>query len=178
MTSVWKLFYYSCPKAEVLKGKQAVLGFPELMIVKSSNTRWLLHARYFKAICKKLLPVLYILSQLYESSGDAEAYDIYSLLASVNGVSSNYLLSVVLSTLALLNLFMYKCIADFSKLHFMLKSTLDHLNSIRERDASWYTAVETAMLHLETEHGIVWKLPPFQFMSFEYKWLFPTLIHW
>ena len=41
------------------------------------------------------------LSQLYESSGDAEAYGIYSLLASVNGVSSSYLLSEVLSALAL-----------------------------------------------------------------------------
>ena len=33
----------------------------------------------------------------------------------------------------------------------MLKSTLDHLNSIRESDASWCTAAETAILNLETE---------------------------
>ena len=50
--------------------------------------------------------------QLYESSGDTEAYSIYSLLASVNGVSSSYLLSEVLSALVLLNLFMQKKIAD------------------------------------------------------------------
>ena len=69
-----------------------------------------------------MLPTL---SQLYESSGDAEAYGIYSPLASVNGVSSSYFPSEVLSALALLNLFMQKKIADFSKLPFMLKSTLD-----------------------------------------------------
>ena len=64
-----------------------------------------------KAICKELPPLL-TLSQLYKSSVDAEAYGIYSLLASINGVSSSYLLSEVLSALALLNLFMQKKIAD------------------------------------------------------------------
>ena len=63
----------------------------------------------------------------------------------------------VLCALALLNLFIQKKIADFSKLSFMLKSTLDYLNSIRESDASWCTAAETAILNLETEHGITIK---------------------
>ena len=66
-----------------------------------------------------------------------------------NGVSSSYLLSEVLSALALLNLFMQKKIVDFSKLPFMLRSTLHHLNSIRESDASWCPAAETAISHLE-----------------------------
>ena len=106
-----------------------------MKIVKPSDTRWLSHERCVKVICKELPPLLQTLSQLYESSGDAEAYGVYSLLASVNGVSSSYLLSEVLSALALLNLFMQRKIADFSKLTFMLTSTLDHLNSIRESDA-------------------------------------------
>ena len=38
MTSVWKLLYNSPIKAEALKGIQAVLGFPELKIVKPSDT--------------------------------------------------------------------------------------------------------------------------------------------
>ena len=52
---------------------------------------------------------------------------------------------------------MQKKIADFSKLPFMLKSTLDHLNSIRESDASWSTAAESGISNLETEHGITIK---------------------
>ena len=71
-----------------------------------------------------------------------------------NGVSSSYLLSEVLGVLALLKLFMQKKIADFSKFPFVLKSILDHLNSIRESDASWCTAAESAISNLETEHGI------------------------
>ena len=106
------------PKAEAFKGIQAVLDFPELKIVKPSDTR-LLHECCVIAICKEVPPLLQTLSQLYESSGDAEAYGIYSLFASVNGVSSR-----AFSANALLNLFMQKKIADFSKLPFMLKSTL------------------------------------------------------
>ena len=84
------------------------------------------------------------LSKSYKSSGNAEAYGIYSLMGSVNGVSSSYLLSEILSAYALINLFMQKKIADFSKLLFMLKSKLEHLNYIRESDASWCIAAETA----------------------------------
>ena len=184
MTSVWKLFYYSSPTAEALKAIQAVLGFPELKLVKHSDTRWLSHERCVEAICKELAPLLQILSQLYESSGNAEAYGIYSLLASVNGVSSSYLLSEVLSSLALLNFFTQKMIADFSKLPFMLKSTLDHLNSIRESDGSWCTAAETAIWNLETEHGIstkgsrgpkVRKSPSLPFQQFQVQVAIPCL---
>ena len=128
--------------------------------------------------------MLQTLSQLYESSGDAEAYGIYSLWASVNGVSSSYLLSEVFSALALLNLFMQKMIADFSKLPFMLKSTLDHLNSIRENDVSWCTAAETAISNLETEHGITFKgsrgpavrkSPPLSVQQFRIQVVIPYL---
>ena len=70
--------------------------------------------------------IVAMISILYESSRDTEAYGIYSLLASVNGVSSSYLLSDVLSALALFNLLMQKKIADFIKLPFMLNSTLNH----------------------------------------------------
>ena len=47
-----------------MKSIQAVLGFPELKIVKPSDTRWLSHERCVKAICKELPPLLQILSQL------------------------------------------------------------------------------------------------------------------
>ena len=37
----------------------------------------------------------------------------------------------------------------------MLKSTLDHLNFIRETNASWCTAAETAISNLEIGHGLI-----------------------
>ena len=111
-------------------------------------------------------------------------YGVYSLLASVNGVSSSYLLSEVLSALTLLNLFMQKKIADFSKLPFMMKSTLDHLNSTRESNGSWCTAAETATSNLKTENGIaikgirgptVRKSPPLSVQQFRVQVAIPYL---
>ena len=69
-----------------MKGIQAVLGFRVLKIVKLFDTRWLSHEHCVKVICKDRPPLLQTLSQLYESSGDADAYSIYSLLAIVSGV--------------------------------------------------------------------------------------------
>ena len=66
----------------------------------------------------------------------------------------------------------------------MLKSTLDHLNSIRESDASWGTAAGTAILNLETEHGItikgsrgptVRKSPPLSVQQFQVQVAIPYL---
>ena len=87
MTSFLMLFYYSLQKPEAFKGIQTVLVFPELKIVKLSNTKWLSHECCIKAIGKELSPLLQTLSQLYKSFEDAEAYGINSPLASINGVS-------------------------------------------------------------------------------------------
>ena len=62
---------------------------------------------------------------------------------SVNGISSRYLQSELLSAPAFSNWFMQKKVPDFSKIPFVLKSTLDHLNSTAEGDASLCTAAET-----------------------------------
>ena len=79
---------------------------------------------------------------------------------------------------------MQKKIADFSKLPFMLKTALDHLNSIRESDASWCTAAETSVSNLETEHGItikgsrgptVRKSPPLLVQQFRVQVAIPYL---
>ena len=61
-TSIWQLFYYFPKKAEALKGIQAVLGFPELKILKPNDTRRLSHKCCVKAICKELPPLLQTLS--------------------------------------------------------------------------------------------------------------------
>ena len=107
--------------------------------MKLSDTWWRLDEGCVKEICKELPPLLQTLSQSYELSGDSEVNNIYSLLASLNSGSSSYFLSEVLSALALLNLFVQKKIADFSKLPFMFKCKFEHLNSIRETDAIWCT---------------------------------------
>ena len=157
MTTLWKFFYYSPKKAEALKSIQTVLNLPELKVVKPSTTRWLSHERCIQAICKELPALIVTLQQLYESSGDAEAYGIVNLLSSITAISSIFLLSDVLNILARLNLFMQKKATDFSKLPIMLSCTLEELKSLRYSEASWCTSAESAISSLETEHGITVK---------------------
>ena len=55
MTSIWKLFYYSPQNAEALNVIQAVLGFPDLKIVKPSDTGWLSHERCVRQFTRNCL---------------------------------------------------------------------------------------------------------------------------
>ena len=63
-------------KAESLKTVQFILQLPELKIFKPSSTRWLLHERCVRAMYKELPALIITLQQLYENSGDAEAFGL------------------------------------------------------------------------------------------------------
>ena len=115
MANLWKLFFYSPKKAEKLKELQSVLGLPELKIVKPSSTRWLSHERCMKAIRKELPALILTLQDLYETSGDAEAFGIQKILSSFGGVTAVILLGEISNLLASLNCFMQKKAADFSR---------------------------------------------------------------
>ncbi len=93
-----------------------MLGLPELKIVKPSSTRWLSHERCMKAIRKELPALILTLQDLYETSGDAEAFGIQKILSSFGGVAAVTLLGEMLNLLANLNCFMQKKTADFSRL--------------------------------------------------------------
>ena len=50
LNTLWKFFYYSPKRVQSLKEVQKVLDFPELKIVKPSDTRWLGHERCVRAV--------------------------------------------------------------------------------------------------------------------------------
>ena len=154
MLNLWKLFYYSPKKAESLREVQSILKHPELKIVKPSSTRWLSHERCVRAICKELPALVITLQQLYENSGDAEAFGLSKLLSSFSGVASLMLLSKVLDTLARMNASMQMKAADFSKLPVLLKATTDQLKHMKEENSEWVSLVNEKICVLEQEHGI------------------------
>ena len=123
MGNVWKLFYYSPKKMQVLKEVQAICGLPELKVVKPSDTRWLSHERCMRAIRKELPALILTLQQLYYSTGDAEAFGLSILLSCFNGVANVFFLSDVLQILARMNVTLQRKVADFSKLQIMLQFT-------------------------------------------------------
>ena len=103
---------------------QCVLNMPELKIVKPSDTRWLSHKRCLRAIRKELASLIINLDNLYEESGDAEAYGLSLVLSSFSGIASVFLLSAALDLLAKLNCFMQKKAADFSRLPIILEGII------------------------------------------------------
>ena len=155
MTNLWKLFYYSPKKAEALEEIQIVLNLPQLKVVKPSDTRWLSHERCIRAIRKDLPALIITLQQLYESSGDAEAYGISTLLANQVGIAGIVLLSQVLDLLARLNTFMQTKTADFSKLPDFLQSVLDELESLKLQNAQWCSDTKSLIVSLEQKHSII-----------------------
>ena len=90
LLNLWKLFYYSPKKAEKLKEVQSVLNHPELKVVKPSSTRWLSHERCVRAVRKELPAILITLQDLYETTGDAEAFGVQSILSSFAGRNSHH----------------------------------------------------------------------------------------
>lgn len=154
MGNLWKFFYYSPKKAEALKEIQCALNFPELKIVKPSDTRWLSHERCVRAIRREFPALVTTLQQLYETSGDAEAYGLSMLLASQVGVASIMLLSEILDILAKLSAAMQTKVADFSKIPNLLKVTIDSLKALKEESSDWVALVTTAISKLETNYGI------------------------
>lgn len=154
MKNIWKMFYYSPKKAQALKEVQAALKLPELKVVKPSDTRWLSHERCIRAIRKELPALITTLQQLYETSGDAEAFGLSALLASFVGVASIFLLSEVLDILPRMNATLQRKSADFSKLNVLLQFTLDELKSLKEEAAEWCSSTESTVMMLESEYGI------------------------
>lgn len=122
--NIWKLFFYSPKKVESLKEVQTVLKLPKLKIVKPSDTRRLSHKGCIQAIYRELPALIITLQQLYETSGDAEAYGLSTLLATYTGVANIVFLSEVLDVLAKMNATMQRKHADFSKLPVLLKVTI------------------------------------------------------
>ena len=95
---IWKLFYCSSKNVQALKKKPAALKLPELKVVKPSA-----HECCVRAIQKKLAVLITTLQQVYETTGDAEAFCLSTLLASFVGVASVFLLSEVLDFLTTMN---------------------------------------------------------------------------
>ena len=154
LLNLWKLFYYSPKKAEKLKEVQSVLNHPELKVVKPSSTRWLSHERCVRAVRKELPAILITLQDLYETTGDAEAFGVQSILSSFAGVATVIILYEILNLIATLNCFMQRKATDFSRLKVILDSILDQLKCLKREDADWCSEVETTVATLESEHEI------------------------
>ena len=154
MGNIWKFFFYSPKKAEPLKAVRYVLKLPEFKIVKPSDTRWLSHEHCVRAIYRELHALIVTLQQLYETSGDAEAYGIGALLVTYIGVASIVFLSEVLDILARMNVSMQRKLLNLSRLPVLLKITTDQLEHLKDERSEWLGSVESEISLLKEKHDI------------------------
>ncbi len=154
MSNLWKLFHYSPKKTETLVAVQAALNLPELKVVKPIDTRWLSHEKCIRAILKELPAIITTLYQLYENSGDAEAYGLALIFSSFSGVATVILLSEVLDLLARLNCFMQRRAADFSALQRMIENVTQELKLLKRSGAEWCSEVTSVVENLEKQYEI------------------------
>ena len=141
MNNLWKVF--STQKVR-LKEVQALLNLPELKIIKSSSTHWLSQEQCIRAIRKEFPALIMTVQQLYEASGDAEAYRVQSLPCSFTGVAATVLLCEILNLLAS---FMQRKTTDFSRLKTILASVLKQLKSLKLSSAGVHKLIRLRQLY-------------------------------
>ena len=91
LTTLWKFFYYLRKLAQTLKEVQKVLDFPELKIVKASDTRWLAHERCVRAVKASYSAIITALDQIYSESHEPEALGIEKALWKKSTITARYL---------------------------------------------------------------------------------------
>ena len=87
-------------KAEKLAEIQAALDSPELKVQKPSDTRWLARERCVRAVRRSLPALVATFQEMYDESGDAEAYGLARLFCKYKSVACLDMLCDVLHTLA------------------------------------------------------------------------------
>ena len=96
---------------------------------------------------RKELPALIVtLHNLYDDSGDAEAYGLALALSCYSGMATIHFLSVLL---AKLNCFMQGKATDLSRLPVILESIVSELKHLKDAGSEWYSLAETSIAILE-----------------------------
>ena len=76
----------------LLSERQAFLNAPEIKITKPSDTRWLARERCVQAVRQSLPALVSTFNNIYEESGDAEAFGVTQLLCTYKFVACLYML--------------------------------------------------------------------------------------
>ncbi len=103
LMSVWKMFHYSPKKLSALKEMQALINHPQLKMIKPSDTRWLAHDRYVKAIRCSMRPLIDTLEHIHQDTGEPEALGMLRTMKTYNFVATPIMLSDVLPVLTCLS---------------------------------------------------------------------------
>ena len=128
LTTLWKFFYYSPKCAQSLKEVQKVLNFPELKIVKPSDTRWLAHERCVRPVKASYSAIITALDHIYNESHEPEALGIKKALCKKSTIAAIYLLDYVLPQVTKLSRALQTENLDLSMISSLLDATLHSID--------------------------------------------------
>jgi hypothetical protein len=139
LLTLWKLFFYSPPKAEKLKAVQNLLNTPQLKMVKPSDTRWLAIGRQAEIVLGEYPALITALDNIYEEDGDAAANGCARLLCQFDHLASVHLINEALKILNILSIILQGPSQNVCKVTSIVDSTTSQLNRLINNPA-WLTS--------------------------------------
>ena len=137
LSTLWRLFYYSPKRAQSLKEVQKVLDFPELKIVKPSDTRWLAHERCLTAVNASYSAIITALGHIYSESHEPEALGIKKAICMKSTIPVIFLLDYVLPQVAKLSRALQTENIDLSMISSLLDATLHSIDDALLSSSNW-----------------------------------------
>ena len=114
-----------------------MLDLPELKVVKPSNTRWLAHERYAKAVKASCSAIVNALNNTYENTHEPEALGISKVLCKASTVCAMYLHDYTLPEVAKLSRSLHADKIDLTAIAPLVGATLDTLDDATLPTANW-----------------------------------------
>ena len=149
LTTLWKFFYYSLKRAQSLKEAQKILDFPELKIVKQSDTHWLAHERCVREVKASYSAIITALDHIYSKSHEPEALGIKKALCKKSTIAAIYLLEYVLPQVSKLSRALQTENLDLSMISSLLDATLHSIDDA-VLSSNWVLELLEAAQDLET----------------------------
>ena len=123
-----EILYYSPKHVQSLKEVQKVLDFPELKIVKPSDTHWLAHEQCVRAVKASYSAIITALDHIYSESHEPDALEIKKAICKKSTIAAIYLLDYVLPQVAKLSRALQTENLDLSMISSLLDVTLHSID--------------------------------------------------
>ena len=130
LNTLWKFFHYFPKRGECLKEVKRVLDLPELKIIRPSDTHWLGHERYVKAVKASYNTIMLALNNIYETTHQPEALGISKALCKKSTVAANFLLDYTLPQVAKVSKTMQAENLDLTAIADLVDATLHVLDDV------------------------------------------------
>ena len=155
LTTPWKFFHYFPKRAESLKMVQQILVLPEMKIAKPSDTCWLAHEGYVKAVKANYGAIVTAVNDIHENTHEPEALGLGKALTKQHTVAAMYILDYILPQVAKVSGTLQTEQIDLSMISSLVNATLHSLDDSLLPSANWVLELLDDLEQLEEATGII-----------------------